>query len=119
MGLRRTLATLLAFCNSNAGGITVIPSLNSTIAKEYSLSQNYPNPFNPSTLISFSIPQNGFVTLKVYDISGKEITTLLNRNMTTGSYSVEFNAAALSSGVYFYRLESNNFAETKKMMLVK
>ncbi len=118
-GLRRTLATLLAFCNSNSGGITVIPTLNSTVAKNYTLSQNYPNPFNPSTIISFAIPQNGFVSLKIYDLAGKEMTTLLSRNMTTGNYSVEFNAAALSSGVYFYRLESGNFVETKKMMLVK
>lgn len=117
-GLRRVLATAFAFCNANGGTITNLTPL-STVASNYVLSQNYPNPFNPVTKISFAIPTNGFVSLKVYNIVGKEVMTLVNKNMTVGSYSVDFNAALLSSGVYFYRLESGNFSETKKMMLVK
>ncbi|HEY5535788.1 MAG TPA: T9SS type A sorting domain-containing protein [Ignavibacteria bacterium] len=86
---------------------------------DYQLSQNYPNPFNPTTKISFALPKSGFVSLKVYDILGKEVTTLVNSNMSVGSYSFEFNASNLTSGIYFYRLESNGFIDTKKMMLIK
>ncbi len=89
------------------------------IAEKYSLSQNYPNPFNPVTKINFEIPRSGFVSLKVYDITGKELMTLVNKNMTVGSYAVDFNGASVSSGVYFYRLEAESFTETKRMMLVK
>jgi hypothetical protein len=84
-----------------------------------SLSQNYPNPFNPVTKINFAIPKTGFVTLKIYDILGREMRTLVNESVKAGNYSVEFNATTLSSGVYFYRLISDNFTDTKKMMLIK
>jgi hypothetical protein len=85
----------------------------------YSLSQNYPNPFNPVTKINFAIPKQGFVTLKVYDVLGREIRTLVNEVKTAGEYSVDFNASEFSSGVYFYRLESQGFTDIKRMMLVK
>ena len=85
----------------------------------YNLSQNYPNPFNPSTKISFNIPENGLVSLKVYDMTGKEVADLVNSNMSKGSYSVDFNASKLSSGIYFYTIKAGNFSDTKKMMLVK
>jgi len=92
---------------------------NSEVPKAYSLSQNYPNPFNPVTKISFEIPKSGLVTLKVYDILGKEVTTLVNEVKTPGNYIVDFNGTALSSGIYFYRLESSGFTSTKKMTLIK
>lgn len=85
----------------------------------YSLSQNYPNPFNPSTQIKFTIKEAGLVTLKVFDILGREVTTLINRELTGGSYNIDFNAAGLASGIYFYRLESGSFVQTNKMMLLK
>lgn len=98
--------------------LTNITNNNST-ADNYSLSQNFPNPFNPSTKISFNIPQSDHVTLKVYDMMGKEVATLVNSQMNMGSYNVNFNAANLSSGVYFYKLISGNFIEVKKMTLIK
>jgi len=91
----------------------------SEIAAKYSLNQNYPNPFNPSTKIRYAIAKSGFVSLKVYDMTGKVVSELVNNNQTVGSYEVSFNAAALSSGVYYYKLESEGFAETKKMLLIK
>lgn len=86
---------------------------------DYSLSQNYPNPFNPTTTISYSIPKNGLVTLKVYDILGKEVADLVNEMKEPGDYSVTFNAANLPSGIYFYTLTSSNFMATKKLILLK
>jgi N-acetylneuraminic acid mutarotase len=89
----------------------------------FSLSQNFPNPFNPSTRIEFSIPKSGLVTLKVYDILGKDVAVLVNEIRSSGSYAVDFNASSLegglSSGVYFYKLESGDFVATKKMFLLK
>lgn len=85
----------------------------------YSLSQNYPNPFNPSTTIKFSIQKPGLVTLKIYNLLGQEVTTLINRELTSGSYSYEFDASYLSSGVYFYSINAGSFVQTKKMMLLK
>lgn len=83
------------------------------------LNNNYPNPFNPSTIISFSIPQSTFITLKVYDVLGNEIATLVNEEKTAGFYQVSFNASSLSSGVYFYTIRADNFTSTKKMLLMK
>lgn len=85
----------------------------------YSLSQNYPNPFNPTTKINFNLAKNGFVTMKVYNILGKEVANLVSGNYNAGSYSVDFNASKLSSGVYFYSIEVNGFKDVKRMMLVK
>lgn len=87
--------------------------------KTYSLSQNYPNPFNPSTTIEYSVPENSFVSLKIFDMTGREISTLVSTQQETGTYIVDWNAAKLSSGVYFYRLNAGNFVETKKMILAK
>ncbi len=91
----------------------------SEIPVEYSLSQNYPNPFNPVTKIEFSIPKNGSVLLKIYDITGKEVETLINQELKAGSYSVDFKGTKLSSGTYFYKLTSGMFSQTRKMMLIK
>ncbi len=106
--------------------ISVDPS-SSEKPSEYSLMQNYPNPFNPATTISYSIPNNGLVTLKVYDILGKEVAELVNEIQEAGNYSVTFNASelsnrsgsALTSGIYFYTLTSGNFMTTKKLILLK
>jgi len=97
------------------------------IPVEYSLSQNYPNPFNPITTLSYSIPKQSLVVLKIFDVLGNEIKTLVNENRSAGNYEIEFNAASLSSGIYFYRLQSGDqvsnagqvFVETKKMILLK
>ncbi|MGE5680069.1 MAG: phosphodiester glycosidase family protein [Bacillota bacterium] len=92
---------------------------NNVKVTEYRLSQNYPNPFNPSTRICYSVPIEGYVTLKVYDIIGNEIATLVSERKPAGSYEIGFSADRLSSGVYFYRLSSGNFTDTKKLILVK
>jgi hypothetical protein len=87
--------------------------------KEFSLSQNYPNPFNPNTLIKYQLPISSQVTLKVYDILGNEIETLVNAEKPVGFYEVEFNASKLSSGFYIYKITAGNFVSTKKMILIK
>ena len=93
--------------------------LENNIAFNYNLEQNYPNPFNPSTTIWFSIPASGFISLKVYNTLGVEVKTLVNQVLSAGSYSIEFNADGLNSGVLFYTLSSNNFKYTRKMILTK
>ena len=93
--------------------------LSNLIVTDYTLFQNYPNPFNPSTTIKFQIPNDGFVTLKVYDIIGNEVTTLINEQKPQGRYEVNFNASSLASGVYIYKLQAGSFADTKKMLLLK
>lgn len=90
-----------------------------SIPNTFTLEQNYPNPFNPSTTIRYSIPTSEFVSLKVYDVLGNEVATLVNEEKSAGSYEVEFNASLLSSGIYFYKLQVGNFVETKKMILMK
>ena len=83
------------------------------------LSQNYPNPFNPTTKIKFVIPNSSFVNLKVYDVLGREVTTLVNEEKPAGEYEVEFSGKNLSSGVYYYQLKADNYVETKKMLFIK
>jgi hypothetical protein len=85
----------------------------------YKLFQNYPNPFNPSTLVKFDILKEGNVALKVYDVTGREVKTLINENMSPGSYSITINLNDYSSGVYFYKLTANSFSDVKKMILMK
>lgn len=92
---------------------------NSAVVENYSLSQNYPNPFNPSTEIKFSIAKDGFVSLKVFDILGKEVATLANGQMTKGSYSVRVDGQNLSSGIYIYQLNANGVMLSRKMTLMK
>ena len=86
---------------------------------DYQLFQNYPNPFNPSTRIKFNLGSRDFVTLKVFNILGSEITTLINGELDAGLHEVDFNASGLNSGVYFYTISTNNFTETRKMILMK
>ncbi|MCH7965238.1 MAG: T9SS type A sorting domain-containing protein [Bacteroidetes bacterium] len=92
---------------------------NNLIVDEFKLFQNYPNPFNPSTIISYQIPEQQLVTLKVYDILGNEIAVLVNEEKPSGNFKVEFNASSLPSGVYFYQLKFGSFVETKKMIVLK
>ncbi len=89
------------------------------VITEYSLEQNFPNPFNPSTRIKFQIPEDGFVTLKVYDILGNEVTTLINEQKPQGIFEVNFNASSLASGVYIYKIQAGDFVSSKKMLLLK
>jgi hypothetical protein len=91
----------------------------SSIASEYSLEQNYPNPFNPSTNIKFSIPKAGNVKIAITDVLGRKITELVNEFKQAGSYSVDFDGNTLSSGIYFYTIESGGFTKTKKMLMIK
>ena len=92
---------------------------NGSIPTVYELQQNYPNPFNPTTKINFAIPKQGLVTLKVYDVLGREVANLVNEVKTAGNYIVDFDASYLASGVYFYKLEVNGFSDVKRMMLIK
>ena len=85
----------------------------------YSLSQNYPNPFNPTTSIEYSVARNEYVSLKVYDILGNEISTLVNEVKSPGSYKVNFNGSNLSSGIYFYKFNAGNYSSINKMILLK
>jgi hypothetical protein len=90
-----------------------------SLPKKFSLSQNYPNPFNPATKIDFDIPYDCNVSIKIYDISGREIKNLLNEKKTAGYYTLDFNAGNISSGVCFYRIVADNFKEVKKMLVIK
>ncbi|MCU0372060.1 MAG: T9SS type A sorting domain-containing protein [Ignavibacteria bacterium] len=107
--------------------IVTVKQINTEIPFSFSLSQNYPNPFNPATKIKFSIPNStppaplprGTVSLKVYDITGKEVAVLVNEALQPGTYEVTFDGSGLTSGVYFYKLQAGNFAETKRMVLIK
>jgi flagellar hook assembly protein FlgD len=89
------------------------------IPQDYSLSQNYPNPFNPTTNIRFSLTKMSFTTLKIYDILGREVATLVNKELSAGRHTYEFDGSRLSSGIYFYRLQTGEFTQTRKMLLIK
>lgn len=100
--------------------VTTIHSENNVIPSDFKLNQNYPNPFNPSTTINFSIPKSEFVTLKIYNILGKEVATVVNQKLEAGSYNELFEAPSdLTSGVYFYKLTAGSFTNTKKMTVLK
>lgn len=131
VAVRQGSATLAPFAiidgfrvaKSWTGLITEVTN-TSTVAESFKLSQNYPNPFNPTTNIRFTLPSNGNVTLKVYNTLGKEVSALVNSNLSMGEYTVDFNAKDLTSGLYFYKLEfkglnGNYISDIKKMMLVK
>jgi hypothetical protein len=102
------------------GGVSFVEEEQiSQVPAEFLLSQNYPNPFNPSTKIKYSIPQSSNVVIKVFDILGNEIETLVNKEQSTGTYEITWYAANLPNGIYFYKLQAGNFIETKKMILLK
>ncbi len=96
----------------------LVASLSNELPANYSIS-NYPNPFNPATTINYQLPENGFVTLRVYDLLGKEVATLVNENKSAGYHKVTFDASKLTSGVYIYTINANNFIQSKKMLLTK
>ncbi|MBS1492037.1 MAG: T9SS type A sorting domain-containing protein [Bacteroidetes bacterium] len=105
------------YFTDNGGNVGITPISN--VVEGYKLSQNYPNPFNPTTKINFSIPKSGLVQIKIYDMLGREVQSLINEMKTPGEYNIDFNGSNLSSGIYFYKLITNDFVDTKKMMLVK
>lgn len=96
-----------------------IKNISEAVPSEYSLSQNYPNPFNPATNIKYQITKSGFVSLKVFDIMGREISTLVNEKQNAGTYEATFDAGDLSSGVYLYKLRAGEFTDTKKLIVLK
>ncbi|MBK7629200.1 MAG: T9SS type A sorting domain-containing protein [Ignavibacteriales bacterium] len=113
---------------AGTGGKSMFKTTTSTVTDveeikfepvSFSLSQNYPNPFNPSTKISWQSPIGSWQTLKVYDVLGNEVVTLVNEYKPAGSYEVEFSAVELSTGIYFYQLKAGSFAHTRKMILLK
>lgn len=130
-GLTNTYVTSLAVLGTNLFAGTSrgvwrrplsemsIQSLSNEVPEQYSLEQNFPNPFNPVTNLEFGISKLGFVTLKIYDLLGKEVAKLVNEKLSPGRYRVEFDVSGLPSGVYFYRLETEGFLETKSMVLLK
>jgi hypothetical protein len=99
-------------------GVTPVKN-ESSLLNQFTLEQNYPNPFNPKTVISYQLPVSGNVTLKVYDLLGREVATLVDEYRVAGRYEIEFNASELSSGIYFYKLQAGKYAETKKMILLR
>ena len=107
----------------NTAAVLSVESTSLSAPTKFTLEQNYPNPFNPSTMIEYQIPKSEFVSLKIYDVLGREVTTLVNKQESPGKYSVEFNADELpnklTSGVYFYTLRAGSFVKTKKLILMK
>ncbi len=99
--------------------VTDVKQVKPSVPANFKLAQNYPNPFNPSTVINYSLPKSQMVTLRVYNILGQEVATLVNQEQSAGNYQVTFNADRLSSGVYFYSIRTGNFTAVKKMMLLK
>lgn len=108
-----------AIINGKSYGEILSIRSNNNKESSFILNQNYPNPFNPKTTISYSIPRPGFVSMKVYNVLGQEITSLVSEEYHLGNYTVEWNASTFSNGLYFYRLQTNDFSETKKMVLLK
>ncbi|MBS1553025.1 MAG: choice-of-anchor D domain-containing protein [Bacteroidetes bacterium] len=100
-------------------GVIGINNISGTVPEKFSLEQNYPNPFNPVTHLEFGISHPGFVSLKVFDVLGKEVAVLVNEKLSPGIYKAEFDGSSLSSGIYFYKLEAGSFIETKRMILLK
>ena len=98
---------------------TGLEKISSEIPGGFRLHNNYPNPFNPETHIKFELPENGLVTLTIYDILGNKITTLINQNLSAGVYKVDWNGSNLASGIYFFRIETKDFTDAKRMLLIK
>jgi hypothetical protein len=116
--LRKTAKTVQYFYDNyilETVNINYLPPL----PEYYYLGQNYPNPFNPTTQINYELPVSGLVTLKVFDILGREISILVNEEKSAGTYQVNFSSNGLSSGIYFYTLTSHNYSKTKKMVLLR
>lgn len=116
---KNVLAANMQLAQQKYSQITAVNTISNPIPSDYSIDQNYPNPFNPVTKITYQIPKNGTVTLKVFNALGKEVATLVNAEKTAGKYTVDFSGQGLSSGIYFYSIQSGSFRETKKMILLK
>jgi hypothetical protein len=101
------------------GGVTSVGGEHNGVPHQYSLSQNYPNPLNPSTTIKFELPKASLVSLTVYDILGRVVSVLVNEGRGAGVHEVKFDGSSLASGVYFYRLQAENFTQTKRLLLLK
>jgi hypothetical protein len=99
--------------------ISEVNDSHEQIPTHFFVEQNYPNPFNPLTTFSFKLPAQHFVSLKIFDIMGKEVTTIFSEELPAGNYSKQWNAVNIPSGVYFYRLQAGSFTKTKKLMLLK
>ncbi len=116
---RDEMETMMTAAETKYATITNVTKEDSKLPESFLLKQNYPNPFNPSTTIKWQQPALGFTTLKIFNALGNEIATLVNQNMNAGSYSVNYDASGLSSGIYFYNLTTGDFSSTKKMILIK
>jgi photosystem II stability/assembly factor-like uncharacterized protein len=101
------------------GGLTFTGRINAEVPKDFSLGQNFPNPFNPQTTIRFSVPKRDFITLKIYDIKGQEVKSLISAGYEPGNYEIKLTGENLSSGVYYYRLQTKDYSQTRKMILLK
>jgi hypothetical protein len=115
----RDLGAEEIYYKRNPTGIQAVNQISSQLPKKFILHQNYPNPFNPVTNIEFAVPKSSFVKMIVYDVLGKEIAILVNENLKAGTYNADWNASKYPSGVYFYKLVTEGFSETKKMVLIK
>ena len=98
---------------------SVQQSSNRDVPKDFALEQNYPNPFNPSTRIKFQVPSSGFMSLRMYDVLGREVATLVNEELKAGSHEATFDATGLASGVYYYQLRAGEFTQTKRLLLLR
>jgi len=107
------------FFTSNGGGITGVEEEGEIIPLKFKLYQNYPNPFNPTTTIEYQIPNQSFVILKIFDLLGREVATVVNEKKEAGTYSLQWNASSLASGIYLYRLQAGSYVDTKKLVLMK
>jgi hypothetical protein len=113
------VGTIRERIGASVNSITGISSSKNEVPKQFNLGQNYPNPFNPSTNISFTLPSKEFISLKVFDMLGREVVTIVSEEMPAGSYTKQWNAAGFASGVYYYRIEAGSFIETKKLVLLR
>lgn len=117
--ITNTDSTITVNVTGYSNGVVGVTTITSEIPFQYSLQQNYPNPFNPSTKINYSLPNAQYTILKVYNALGNEVATLVNQKQSPGSYSVNFDASTFPSGIYYYKIKTENYSDTKKMMLVK
>jgi hypothetical protein len=111
--------TALCYSNIPDSVLLDVKPANAGLPAEFALKQNFPNPFNPTTTIEFTLKESGWTSLKVYDVLGREIETLVNAPLQAGSYTARFDASRLASGVYVYRLTSGSFRETRKMVFAR
>lgn len=116
---RENVRRAIAEYESNFASMTYVSPPPSNPVTDYLLYHNYPNPFNPTTTIRYEIPQDGVVTIKIYDVLGQEVETIVNEFKKANRYEVEFNSFGLASGVYVYRMKVNDFIESKKMVLLR